>query len=192
MAQTLDELTSPTLYSGSHDQIADSPVQGFLESEDSTDNIAVGEPLPYYNLLATPEEPGGGAAIRVKSSSQDVGFLVFGRISMDTVTSNGRLLAPYGYIFLGPKFEESQWTNTISARQSTLGFLYIGPDVGTFKSLARFETYFLSSVADANVYGLVQYYLSGKSINEDWGFAVLHVLLSQHMRNRILSSPSTT
>ena len=170
MAQLVDESTSPAPYSGNIDQLANSPIGGLVESNDSTDNIPVREPLPYYNLLATPEEPGGGAAIRVKSSSPDVGLLVFGRISMDTVTSNGRLLAPYGYIFLGPKFEESQWTNTISARQSTLGFLFTGPDVGTFKSLARFETYFLSSVTDANVYGLAQYYLYGKLINEDWGF----------------------
>jgi hypothetical protein len=42
------------------------------------------------------------------------------------VTSSGRLLGPYGYIFLGPCFDEIQCTNTISARQSTLGFLFSG------------------------------------------------------------------
>ncbi|MBY0461426.1 MAG: hypothetical protein K2V38_29265, partial [Gemmataceae bacterium] len=127
-------------------------------------------PAPFYNLLSAPEEPGGGAFIRVKSSSPDVGLLVYGRVSIDTVTSNGRLLAPFGYILLGPRTPEGQWTNVISARQSTLGFLFTGPDLGSFKSLARFETYFLSSVTDANVYGLAQYYLYAKLINDDWAF----------------------
>lgn len=125
---------------------------------------------PFYNLLTAPEEPVGGANIRVKSSAPEVGLLVYGRISIDSVVSNGRLLAPYGYIFLGPRFEESQWTNSISARQSTLGFLFTGAEFGEFKSLARFETYFLSSVADANVYGLAQYFLYTKLISDDWAF----------------------
>lgn len=128
------------------------------------------QPEPFYNLLSAPEEPGGGAFIRVKSSSPDVGLLIYGRVAIDTVVSDGRLLAPYGYIFLGPRFEESQWTNTISARQSALGFLFTGPELGSFKSLARFETYFLSSVTDANVYGLAQYFLYAKLINDDWAF----------------------
>lgn len=125
---------------------------------------------PFYNLLSAPEEPVGGANIRVKSSAPEVGLLVYGRISIDSIVSNGRLLAPYGYIFLGPRFEESQWTNSISARQSTLGFLFTGADFGEFKSLARFETYFLSSVTDANVYGLAQYFLYAKLISDEWAF----------------------
>lgn len=128
------------------------------------------DPLPFYNLLSAPEEPTGGAAIRVKSSSDEVGVLVYGRIALDVVTSDSRLLAPYGYIFLGPDTPESQWTNIISARQSTLGFLFTGPEVGDFETLARFETYFLSSVSDANVYGLAQYYLYTKLYNDDWAF----------------------
>jgi hypothetical protein len=80
------------------------------------------------------------------------------------------LLAPYGYIFLGPRFEESQWTNVISARQSSLGFLFTGPDFGDYRSLARFETYFLSSVVDANVYGLAQYFLYAKLISDNGAF----------------------
>jgi hypothetical protein len=56
--------------------------------------------------------------------------MVYGRIALDTVFSNGRLLAPYGYICLGPGTPESQWTNAISARQSTLGFLFTGPKLG--------------------------------------------------------------
>ncbi|MEZ6139757.1 MAG: hypothetical protein R3B84_04215 [Zavarzinella sp.] len=125
---------------------------------------------PFYNLLSSPEEPNGGAFIQVKSSSPDVGLLVYGRIALDTVTSDGRLLSPFGYIFLGPDTPESQWTNVISARQSTLGFLFTGPNLGDFKTLARFETYFLSNVIDANVYGLAQYYLYAKVYNDDWGF----------------------
>lgn len=96
--------------------------------------------------------------------------MIYGRIAIDSVTSNGRLLAPYGYIFLGPDTPESQWTNVISARQSTLGFLFTGPNLGNFKTLARYETYFLSSVTDANVYGLAQYFLYAKVYNEDWAF----------------------
>ncbi len=96
--------------------------------------------------------------------------MIYGRIAIDSVTSNGRLLAPYGYIFLGPDTPESQWTNVISARQSTLGFFFTGPDLGSFRTLARFETYFLSSVTDANVYGLAQYFLYAKLINDDWAF----------------------
>jgi hypothetical protein len=96
--------------------------------------------------------------------------MIYGRIAIDSVTSNGRLLAPYGYIFLGPDTPESQWTNVISARQSTLGFLFTGPNLGSFKTLARYETYFLSSVTDANVYGLAQYFLYAKVFNDDWAF----------------------
>lgn len=127
-------------------------------------------PEPFYNLLSAQEEPRGGAFIRVKSSSEDVGVMIYSRIAIDSVTSNGRLLAPFGYIFLGPDTPESQWTNVISARQSTLGFLFTGPDLGAFKTLARFETYFLSTVSDANVYGLAQYFLYAKVFNEDWAY----------------------
>jgi hypothetical protein len=133
-------------------------------------SLTQSQPEPFYNLLSAPEEPQGGAFIRVQSSSPDVGLLIYGRIAIDTVTSNGRLLAPYGYIFLGPRFEESQWTNVISARQSSLGFLFTGPDFGDYRSLARFETYFLSSVVDANVYGLAQYFLYAKLISDDGAF----------------------
>jgi hypothetical protein len=142
-------------------------------SEDSSElspDRRLAEPIPFYNLLSSPEEPTGGSLIRVKTSSEDIGLMVYGRIAIDTVTSNGRLLAPYGYIFLGPRFEESQWTNTISARQSTLGFLFNGPELEGFKTLARFETYFLSSVVDANVYGLAQYFLYAKLHNDDWAY----------------------
>lgn len=124
-------------------------------------------PEPFYNLLSTPEEPKSGAFMRVRSSSDDIGLMIYGRIAIDSVTSNGRLLALYGYIFLGPDTPESQWTNVISARQSTLGFLFTGPDLGNFQTLARFETYFLSSVSDANVYGLAQYFMYAKVFNED-------------------------
>ncbi|MBL8818414.1 MAG: hypothetical protein JNL58_20475 [Planctomyces sp.] len=127
-------------------------------------------PEPFYNVLASPEEPRDGAYVKVKSSSDEIGLMIYGRIAIDSVTSNGRLLAPYGYIFLGPDTPESQWTNVISARQSTLGFLFSGPDLGDFKTLARFETYFLSSVTDANVYGLAQYFMYAKAFNEDWAF----------------------
>lgn len=78
--------------------------------------------------------------------------------------------APYGNIFLAPGTPESQWTNVISARQSTLGFLFAGPDLGDFGTLARFETCFLNSMVDANVYGLAQYYLYAKLISDDWAF----------------------
>lgn len=138
-----------------------------LNSTQSADKTP---PAPFYNLLSAPEEPGGGIPIRVTSSSKDVGLLVYSRVALDMVVSDGRLLAPFGYIFLGPRFDEPQWTNTISARQSTLGFLFTGPNIGDFKTLARFETYFLSSVTDANVYGLAQYYLYGKLLNDDWAF----------------------
>jgi hypothetical protein len=127
-------------------------------------------PRPFYNLLAATDEPTGGTPIRVKSSSEDVGLMIYGRIALDTVTSDGRLLSPFGYIFLAPGTRESQWTNVISARQSTLGFLFTGPDLGSFKTLARFETYFLSNLIDANVYGLAQYFLYAKLMNDDWAF----------------------
>jgi hypothetical protein len=95
-------------------------------------------PEPFYNLLSGPEEPRTGSLIQVRSSSSDIGLLIYGRISLDTVTSNGRLLAPFGYIFLGPDTPESQWTNVISARQSTLGFVFTGPELGEYQTLARF------------------------------------------------------
>lgn len=141
-------------------------IESLAKSLNQSDARAV-TPQPFYNLLSAQEEPTGGALVRVKSSSQDVGLMVYGRIAIDSVTSNGRLLAPYGYIFLGPDTPESQWSNVISARQSTLGFLFTGPNIGSFKTLARYETYFLSSVADANVYGLAQYFLYAKLINDD-------------------------
>lgn len=91
-------------------------------------------------------------------------------MAIDTVTSDGHLLTPQAYIFLGPRTPEGQWTNVISARQSTIGFLFTGPDLGSIKTLARFETYFLSNLIDANVYGLTQYDLYSKMINDDWAF----------------------
>jgi hypothetical protein len=165
-AQSTAVLGPPQININDNDQNALSLDMENLPTEES--KLVV--PQPFYNLLSAPEEPQGGATIRVKSSSPDVGLLIYGRISIDSIVSDGRLLAPYGYIFLGPRFEESQWTNSISARQSTLGFLFTGSDIGAFKSMARFETYFLSSVADANVYGLAQYYLYAKLLNDDWAF----------------------
>jgi hypothetical protein len=161
-------------------RIGDTEPSWLTNSTDITDTTSVerailatpntDQPRPFYNLLSGQEEPTGGAAIRVKSSSEDIGLMIYGRIAIDSVTSNGRLLAPYGYIFLGPDTPESQWTNVISARQSTLGFLFTGPDLGSFRTLARFETYFLSNVTDANVYGLAQYFMYAKLINDDWAF----------------------
>lgn len=151
--------------------LAENGLQFELQPERSvqlTPDRPLAEPIPFYNLLSAPEEPGGGAFIRVGTSSKDIGLLIYGRVALDTTTSNGRLQAPFGYIFLSPRFEESQWTNAISARQSTLGFLFTGPQLGSFRTLARFETYFLSSVTDANVYGLAQYYLYAKLLNDDW------------------------
>lgn len=143
---------------------------GTLDPDGPSFQPREGPPEPFYNLLSAPEEPTGGAAIRVRSSAPDVGLLVYARIALDIVTSDGRLLAPYGYIFLAPDTPESQWTNVISARQSTLGFLFTGPDLCGFKTLARFETYFLDNLIDANVYGLAQYYLYAKLISDDWAF----------------------
>ena len=156
----------------SNESIGEEPafVSELEASRELAPDRRLADPIPFYNLLSSPEEPIGGSLIRVKTSSGDIGLMVYGRIAIDVVTSNGRLLAPYGYIFLGPRFEESQWTNTISARQSTLGFLFNGPELEGFKTLARFETYFLSSVVDANVYGLAQYFLYAKLQNDDWAY----------------------
>jgi len=52
-------------------------------------SLTQSQPEPFYNLLSAPEEPQGGAFIRVQSSSPNVGLLIYGRIAIDTVTSMG-------------------------------------------------------------------------------------------------------
>ncbi len=124
------------------------------------------ETCGFYNLLSAPEEPGGGAQIRVKSSAPDIGLMVYGRIAIDSICFDGRLLAPFGYIFLGPRFEESQWTNTISARQSTLGFLFSGPDLVITKLLLVSKRIFFPQLRCERI-GLAQYFLYAKLISDD-------------------------
>ncbi len=98
---------------------------------------------------------------------------IFGRAQLDVIFNSARPLAPGTPFFMVPKFAGGFTNHTldINARQSMLGVLFTGPDIGAFHSGGRISAVFFDPtiVADRNGFLLQQSY--GELFNDQWRFA---------------------
>ena len=99
---------------------------------------------------------------------------IFGTIRLDVIYNTARPQGPALPAFLVPRFVGgfSQNTIAINARNSTIGVLFTGPEVGKFHSGAKVSAVFFDNTnvfADNNGFMLTQAY--GELFNDDWRFA---------------------
>ena len=97
-----------------------------------------------------------------------------GGFKLDAYYNSARTQGPGMPAFLVPKFEGgfSQHTISFNARNSTLGVLFTGPDIGKFHSGGRISAVFVDNTnvfADRNGFMLTQSY--GELFNDQWRFA---------------------
>lgn len=96
---------------------------------------------------------------------------VFGSLSLDTIASNRRLIAPSSYVYLSPYFGNRQGTFELSGRATSLGFNFTGPRIGEFQSGGLILLYAFGQEYFANYYGITIFQGYGELRNEDWRFA---------------------
>jgi hypothetical protein len=98
-------------------------------------------------------------------------MLVTGNITLDMIGNTARPIAPGTPFFLAPDGPFDQDTFDIHARQSSLVFALIGPEMGNFKSggLLFFNLYNDNVIADR--YGILPINAYGELKNETWRFA---------------------
>ena len=98
-------------------------------------------------------------------------LLVGGNITLDMLYNSGRPFAPGTPFFLTPRGPFSDDTFDMHARQSTMHFAAMGPQVGNFQSgaLILFNLYNDSVIADR--YGFLPLQAYGQLKNESWRFA---------------------
>jgi len=130
------------------------------------------------------ERPGEGEPGRVLlpvATKQDLSWTkgdfkieVFGAVRLDVYYDSARTQGPGMPAFLVPKipggFRES--TIALNARNSMIGFLFTGPDIGKFHSGGKISAVFVDNTnvfADRNGFMLTQSY--GELFNDQWRFA---------------------
>lgn len=98
-------------------------------------------------------------------------LLVGGNITLDMLFNNGRPVAPGTPFFLTPNGPFDQDTFDMHARQTSMYFAAMGPEIGEFRSggLILFNFYNDNVVADR--YGFLPIQAYGELKNEDWRFA---------------------
>lgn len=76
-------------------------------------------------------------------------------------------------LFLLPESPFGLETNTFDAhaRQSYVGALFSGPELGDFQSGAQILTFFQNDNLSTDDYGLLVYYAYGELKSDDWRFA---------------------
>ena len=99
---------------------------------------------------------------------------IFGAVRLDVYYNSARTQGAGLPAFLVPKFVGgfSQRTIAMNARNSTIGLLFTGPDVGKFHSGGRISAVFFDNTnvfADNNGFMLTQAY--GELLNDRWRFA---------------------
>ncbi len=115
-----------------------------------------------------------GAEVRQNvTSREDSRVQLFGTIKLDAIYSEERPQAPGTPFFLVPKFEDgfSNPTLDINARQSMLGVLFAGPQIGNFQSGGRLSAVFFDNTVLADRNGFLLQASYGELFNEDWRFA---------------------
>lgn len=98
-------------------------------------------------------------------------LLVGGNITLDMLYNSGRPVAPGTPFFLLPSGPFSDDTFDMHARQTTMYFAAMGPQMGSFRSggLILFNLYNDNVIADR--YGFLPYQAYGELKNETWRFA---------------------
>lgn len=98
---------------------------------------------------------------------------VFGSVDTLAVVSTARPFPAGMPLFLLPDSPTGLDTNTfdLHARQSSLGAIVAGPDLGDFESGATMLTFLQNDNLTADDYGLLVYYAYGELKNDRWRFA---------------------
>ena len=104
----------------------------------------------------------------------DFKITLFGAVRLDAYYNSARTQGPGMPAFLVPKFAGgfSQHTISINARNSMVGLLFTGPDIGKFHSGGKIQAVFFDNTnvfADRNGFMLTQAY--GELFNDKWRFA---------------------
>ena len=122
-----------------------------------------------------------GAPPNVPAPQQDLSWTkgdfkitLFGAVRLDAYYDSGRTQGPGMPAFLVPKFAGgfSQQTIAMNARNSMVGLLFTGPDIGKFHSGGKIQAVFVDNTnvfADRNGFMLTQAY--GELFNDKWRFA---------------------
>ena len=130
---------------------------------------------------ATTTEVGAGAPLNVPAPQQDLSWTkgdfkitLFGALRLDAYFNSARTQGAGLPGFLFPKFAGgfSQQNMSMNARNSMVGLLFRGPDIGKFHSGGRMQAVFFDNTnifADNNGFMLTQAY--GELLNEKWRFA---------------------
>ena len=130
---------------------------------------------------ATNPEVGAGGAQKAPATKHDLSWAkgdfkiqVFGRAQVDATYNSERIQGPSMPAFLFPKFAGgfSQQNISIHARNSMIGLLFTGPDIGKFHSGGKISAVFFDNTnvfADNNGFLVTQAY--GELFNDQWRFA---------------------
>jgi hypothetical protein len=126
--------------------------------------------------VAVKEEPVKPVATQPDLSwtKGDFKITLFGAVRLDAYYNSARPQGPGIPAFLFPKFPGgfSQQTISINARNSQVGLLFTGPDIGKFHSGGKIQAVFYDNTnvfADNNGFMLTQSY--GELFNDKWRFA---------------------
>jgi hypothetical protein len=98
-------------------------------------------------------------------------LLVTGNITLDMIGNTARPVAPGTPFFLAPNGPFDQDTFDIHARQSSLIFALLGPEMGNFKSGGLVYLNLYNDAVIADRYGILPIQAYGELKNETWRFA---------------------
>lgn len=98
---------------------------------------------------------------------------IFGALKLDMLLSDARAIAPGTpyYLLPGSPAGLSQNTSDFHARQSSLGAMLTGPQIGAFQAGGNVLVYFYNDNAFADAYGILPLQVWGDLKNENWRFA---------------------
>ncbi len=110
---------------------------------------------------------------RVTTLSPYFNINVYGALRLDMLLSDARAVAPGTPYFLLPDsiagFDQD--TSDFHARQSSLGAMFSGPQIGSFKSGGNLLVYFYNDNAFADAYGILPLQAYGDLTNDNWRMA---------------------
>ena len=98
---------------------------------------------------------------------------IYGALKLDMLLSDARAVAPGTPYFLLPGSVAglSQNTSDFHARQSSLGAMLTGPQIGSLQAGGNFLVFFYNDNAFADAYGILPLQAWGDLRNEYWRFA---------------------
>jgi hypothetical protein len=131
-------------------------------------------PPPSAGAGQTPSPATGTGPDQSVTANIGSHLKIFGAVRLDVYYNSARTQGPGLPAFLVPKFVGgfSQRAIAINARNSTIGVLFTGPDLGKFHSGGRLSAVFFDNTnvfADNNGILLTQAY--GELFNDQWRFA---------------------